>query len=620
MSPNASSGGHCTGSSAAAVENGNNNNNATTMAAPATTTTNSAAAQSSSPTDNVPEQKKVSYWKISVFIFILALDGLVSGLLLTPWIPRVRQAEGGEDSSHSHRYTLSGSTIDLAVLAALRLTACILALLITYSQGNEIPEHPFNPLHANGDKKSREDLELESLEEPWLTFTRRYVARAGFTGESLAVITQFLAVTKALLRMHVEIGDREDEDRYHPLFWIVLLATTIFSLVESSYLDNIVKKFAILGARNNRISNAADADNDNNSQQPSLFRRIGSSLSVPLLAGASGVNDISDEDENVAESNGEANNETPPDPDSIRGISDIGPDTTYKASWTDLLAICKADVHLISFAFVFLLLAAIAQVYIPRFLGNILDALAETFAGNHTDDATHRMPMKDVPGFVRNVRYLVIASVAAGVFAGLRGSIFTYIGARVNIRLRIRLMDSLLAQDIGFFDVTKTGDITSRLSSDTTLVGDQVSLNVNVFLRSLVQAIGVLLFMFLVSWQLSIIAFVSVPLITHLSKVYGGFLRSLTKLMQKKLADGNSVSEAALGSMATVRSFDAAEAELKEFETHMFSYLRFNVKSAIAYSGYAAFVTAVPQLVFAVVGTFCTFYCIRIFCVWGSFL
>ena len=57
-------------------------------------------------------------------------------------------------------------------------------------------------------------------------------------------------------------------------------------------------------------------------------------------------------------------------------------------------------------------------------------------------------------------------------------------------------MDSLLSQDIGFFDVTKTGDITSRLSSDTTLVGDQVSLNVNVFLRSLVQAIGVLLFMF----------------------------------------------------------------------------------------------------------------------------
>ena len=105
----------------------------------------------------------------------------------------------------------------------------------------------------------------------------------------------------------------------------------------------------------------------------------------------------------------------------------------------------------------------------------------------------------------------------------------------MNVRLRVKLMDALLAQDIGFFDVTRTGDITSRLSSDTTLVGDQVTLNVNVFLRSLVQAIGVLAFMFVVSWQLSMLAFISVPIITVLSKWYGNFIRRLTKLMQKKV-------------------------------------------------------------------------------------
>jgi len=107
--------------------------------------------------------------------------------------------------------------------------------------------------------------------------------------------------------------------------------------------------------------------------------------------------------------------------------------------------------------------------------------------------------------------------------------------------------------------------------------------------------------MFLVSWQLSILAFISVPLITILSKWYGNYVRSLTKLMQKKLADGNSVSEAALGSMSTVRAFDAAEAELQEFEEHMAKYLRFNARSGAAYFGYSAFTTAVPQLVFAVV-------------------
>lgn len=135
-----------------------------------------------------------------------------------------------------------------------------------------------------------------------------------------------------------------------------------------------------------------------------------------------------------------------------------------------------------------------------------------------------------------------------------------------------------------------------------------MTLNVNVFLRSLVQALGVLGFMFFVSWQLSILAFISVPLITILSKWYGLFVRSLTKLMQKKLADGNSTSEAALGSMTTVRSFDAAESELEEFEKCMKSYLHLNIRSAVAYCGYAAFTTSLPQLVFAVVGTYMNGY------------
>jgi ABC-type multidrug transport system fused ATPase/permease subunit len=90
-----------------------------------------------------------------------------------------------------------------------------------------------------------------------------------------------------------------------------------------------------------------------------------------------------------------------------------------------------------------------------------------------------------------------------------------------------------------------------------------------VFLRSLVQVIGVLIFMFMVSWQLSILAFISVPVITILSKWYGQLIRSLTKLMQSKLAEGNSVSEAAISSMATVRAFDAAPTEYKEFEGSM---------------------------------------------------
>lgn len=70
-----------------------------------------------------------------------------------------------------------------------------------------------------------------------------------------------------------------------------------------------------------------------------------------------------------------------------------------------------------------------------------------------------------------------------------------------------------------------TGEITSRLSADTTTVSDQICLNLNVGLRSLTQASMVLVFMFKASWRLTIITFILIPLIILVCKVYGAYYR-----------------------------------------------------------------------------------------------
>lgn len=109
------------------------------------------------------------------------------------------------------------------------------------------------------------------------------------------------------------------------------------------------------------------------------------------------------------------------------------------------------------------------------------------------------------------------------------------------------------------------------------------------------------MFMFRVSWQLSILAFISVPVITILSKVYGSFVRSLTKVMQTKLAEGNSISDQAISNYSTVRGFDGQQMEYNEFSKKMNEYLALTMKAAVAYSGYAMVATSLPQLVTALV-------------------
>lgn len=450
------------------------------------------------------EQSSLKVW---LFLGFLTFDAISSLVLCTPLVPFVKQHKG---TTLDH-YTIYGSLSDLAVLAILRLVTALYALLRSYCSDTAPPESPFELYHPNGDRKTREELDNEALEEPCCPWFRRYISRSAFPCEVICLVSGLFSVFKCLLRLNYEIGTMSDTLPQHPIFWFALAMSALCSTVDAAYLDSVTKLVGELGqSRRQRMGNT-------------WMRRISSNLSIPLLSSDVPVEEDIDEEEGEDDIADEH----------ARGVSDITGDTTYKANWSDLLMLCAPDVHWIAMAFVFLLLAATAQIYIPKFTGNILDALTETYQDE--DDDSNRTPIWDVPGFVSNVEKLIVASILCGVFSGVRGSIFTVVGGRVNVRLRVRLMDALLSQDIGFFDVTKTGDITSRLSSDTTLVGDQVTLNVNVFLRSLVQAIGVLMFMFIVSWQLSLLAFISVPVITVLSKAYGNYVRSLTKLMQKKV-------------------------------------------------------------------------------------
>eukprot|EP00934_Nitzschia_sp_Nitz4_P003704 Nitzschia sp. Nitz4//scaffold22_size323478//235391//238471//NITZ4_000566-RA/size323478-augustus-gene-0.243-mRNA-1//-1//CDS//3329543112//3694//frame0 len=544
------------------------------------TSTTPEAAGETTPADSNDETPKPRSWKsLGAFLGLLALDVTGTAILFTAWIPRISKWEGA-----TSKYHIPSSVIDLAILTAARLFLSLLALAISYGQANIRPEFTFDMHHKNGVKKSRSELEEEALEQSFVAWLARYVVRPAFPCEFVALLTGLLCITKSLLRLDLEIGRLADAEPVHPLMWMAILFAAIVSTLEMFYVDSIC---VMMGKWGNE---------DSQTERPTFLRHLSSTLSLPLLANDA----LNHEDEEVAspESRGEGV-DTPATEEDPTGVSEISKDTNYKASWKDLLAICTPDLHLLVVAFIFLILAAAAQVYIPRYTGKILNGLVETFSGDD-DDGSHKS-ISDVPGFKANVRELIVWSVLSGVFSGIRGSVFSVVGGRVNVRLRRRLMDALLIQDIGFFDTTKTGDITSRLSSDTTLVGDQVTYNVNIFLRSLVQAIGVLIFMFAISWQLSILAFISVPAITVLSKWYGQFLRSLSKVMQTKLAEGNAISEAAMSSMPTVRAFDAATTEFDEFDKSMKKYLALNTKSAVAYAGYATCSTSLPQLVTALV-------------------
>ncbi|XP_042193421.1 ATP-binding cassette sub-family B member 9 [Callorhinchus milii] len=168
----------------------------------------------------------------------------------------------------------------------------------------------------------------------------------------------------------------------------------------------------------------------------------------------------------------------------------------------------------------------------------------------------------------------------------LRGSsgIFTLVFARINIRIRNMLFRSLLQQDIAFFDANHTGDITSRLTSDTTVVSDMLSHNGSLFLQSVVRGLGVCVFMVVLSWQLSLVTFMGFPIMILSSEIYGKYCKNLAAQVQDVLAKANNLAEETISSMKTVRSFGTEETECREYCRRMQDVYTLNRKEAMAFS------------------------------------
>ncbi|KAJ0067382.1 hypothetical protein NL108_003165, partial [Boleophthalmus pectinirostris] len=236
-----------------------------------------------------------------------------------------------------------------------------------------------------------------------------------------------------------------------------------------------------------------------------------------------------------------------------------------------LLSYCKKDSGLLTIATLFLLISAVCEAFIPFFYGVAIDSIV------HHQSLEH---------FSRPVLILAALAVASSLAMGVRGGVFTLIFARLNLRLRNHLFRTLMKQEIGFFDKNHTGDLLSRLSSDVTQVSDLVSVNLNIFLRSAVKAMGFSVFMFRLSWKLSIVSLMGFPFIGLVSQLYGDYYKTLSKEVQSTLAEANRVAEETVSAMRTVRSFANEQGEAESYYDKLLQVFRLNKKQALAYALY----------------------------------
>jgi ATP-binding cassette subfamily B protein len=161
--------------------------------------------------------------------------------------------------------------------------------------------------------------------------------------------------------------------------------------------------------------------------------------------------------------------------------------------------------------------------------------------------------------------YLLILAAVLAVMTASRYYMMSWLGERVVADIRQRVFENVLRQSPRYFETLQTGEVLSRLTSDTTLVQTLVGSSISIALRSLVMLIGGMTMMLVTSAWLAGVMIVLLAIIVLPLWALGRRVRKMSRTSQDKVADTSAMAGEVLNAITTVQAFTREPHEEQRF-------------------------------------------------------
>lgn len=166
--------------------------------------------------------------------------------------------------------------------------------------------------------------------------------------------------------------------------------------------------------------------------------------------------------------------------------------------------------------------------------------------------------------------YLLLAlSVIMAVGTFTRFYFVSWLGERVVADLRQAVFDRVLSLHAGFFEVTKTGEVLSRLTTDTTLLQSVIGSSASVAMRNMLNLVGGIIMLFITNPGLTAMVLLIVPVVVVPILIFGRRVRKLSRASQDRVADVGAFAEETINAMSTVQAFTHEDVDRKQFGTEV---------------------------------------------------
>jgi ATP-binding cassette subfamily B protein len=208
----------------------------------------------------------------------------------------------------------------------------------------------------------------------------------------------------------------------------------------------------------------------------------------------------------------------------------------------------------IAMALLFLVLSAIATLSFPLALRTLIDAGLAT-----PDRGAQALALSG------HFSALFGVAVALGVFSSTRFYLVSWLGERITADLRNAVYAHVLRQSPQFFETTQSGEVLSRLSTDTTLVQTVVGSSLSMGLRNGVVGAGALIMLVWTNPRVMAIVALMLVLVVLPGMWIGRRVRSLSRASQDRMADSSAIAAEVLNAVPVVHGYTAEGLEAARF-------------------------------------------------------
>ncbi len=260
---------------------------------------------------------------------------------------------------------------------------------------------------------------------------------------------------------------------------------------------------------------------------------------------------------------------TTPTPPKRRGPMGRGPVMAsgekakdFKGTLKKLLAYLKPHRVAVTFVVIFAIASTVFNIVGPKILGQattkifegVMDMIANTGSGI------------DFEGIAKILLFLVGLYIISAVFSALQGFLMTGVSMKVTYKLRENTFAKINRIPFKYFDKTSYGEVLSFLTNDIETVNQTLNQSLTQIITSVATVIGILVMMFSISWQMTLVTLCIIPLSFVFIVLVVKRSQKYFSSQQEYLGHINGHIEEIYGGHSVVQAFNNEEEAYKTFE------------------------------------------------------